>query len=101
MLALGPGALLAKIDVKEAYRNITIHPDDRHLLGISWNEKLFLDCQLPFGLRLAPVIFSAVRMRLSDWLRRTALHTVCTISMIFDCGTGQSASMPGESEADM
>ena len=31
---LGAGALLAKIDVKSAYRNVLIHPDDRWLAGM-------------------------------------------------------------------
>ena len=44
VVTVGPGALLAKIDVKEAYRNILVHSDDRHLLGMSWNQILFVDC---------------------------------------------------------
>ena len=35
-LRLGRGALLAKEDVEHAYRNILVHPDDRHLLGMVW-----------------------------------------------------------------
>jgi hypothetical protein len=31
---MGPGALMAKFDVKAAYRNIPINPDDRYLLGM-------------------------------------------------------------------
>ena len=31
---VGFGALLAKLDIKSAYRNIPVHPGDRHLLGI-------------------------------------------------------------------
>ena len=52
---LGPGALLAKVDVKEAYRNIAVHLVDRHLLGMSWEGRTFVDCLLPFGLRSAPI----------------------------------------------
>ena len=29
ILAQGQGALLAKVDIKRAYRNIPVHPDDR------------------------------------------------------------------------
>ena len=57
---LGPGALLAKIDIKEAYRNIPVHPDDRPLLGMAWGGRTYIDCQLPFGLRSAPLLFSVV-----------------------------------------
>ncbi len=28
---------MAKMDVKQAYRNILVNPEDRHLLGINWD----------------------------------------------------------------
>ena len=34
--AKGRGALMAKVDVKSAYRNVPIHPDDRWLMGMLW-----------------------------------------------------------------
>ena len=30
---LGRGALMAKFDVESAYRNVAVHPSDRHLRG--------------------------------------------------------------------
>ena len=60
LLELGPGALLAKLDVKRAYRIVPVHPDDRHLLEMKWNDQVFVEAALPFGLRSAPKIFNAV-----------------------------------------
>jgi len=60
IMELGPGALMAKMDIKQAYRNIPVAPEDRHLLGLSWNGKVYIDQVLPFGLRSAPLIFSAI-----------------------------------------
>ena len=57
---LGQGALLAKVDIKSAYRMVPVHPEDRLLLGMSWNGALYVDAALPFGLRSAPKIFNAV-----------------------------------------
>ena len=37
-----------------------VHPQDQQLLGIQWRGKVFIDRILPFGLHLAPKIFSAV-----------------------------------------
>ena len=34
LLQRGRGALLAKMDIKQAYRNIPVHPQDRLLLGM-------------------------------------------------------------------
>ena len=37
------GALMAKIDIKQAYRNIPVHPDDRHLLAMQWRNEVLID----------------------------------------------------------
>lgn len=60
ILQLKPGALLAKVDIAQAFRNIPVHPDDRHLLGMKWDDKVFIDLTLPFGLRSSPRIFTTV-----------------------------------------
>ena len=57
---MGQGSLLAKFDIEEAYRIVPVHPDDKHLLGIVWNNQLHIDAALPFGLRSAPLIFTAL-----------------------------------------
>ena len=41
VLQLGKGALLAKLDIQHAYRIVPVHPDDRHLLGMSGRSKYF------------------------------------------------------------
>ena len=56
----GKGSTLVKADIKEAYRMLPIHPEDQGLLGIQWEGKFYTDKALPFGLRLAPKIFTAV-----------------------------------------
>ena len=65
----GGGAFLAEVDVKQAYRIVPVHPEDRPLLGMMWERSLFVDSALPFGLRSAPKIFSALADAL-EWLIR-------------------------------
>ena len=60
ILRLGPGTQLVKLDLKDAYRMVPVHPEDQHLLGIQWNDSTYIDRALPFGLRTAPKIFTAV-----------------------------------------
>ena len=60
LLQLGPGALMAKLDIESAYGQIPVHPDDRHLLGVRWKGVVYLDRAFPFGLLSAPKIFSVV-----------------------------------------
>lgn len=61
---LGRGTEMAKLDLKDAYRMVPVHPQDYHLLGVEWKGEVFLDRALPFGLRSAPKIFTAI----SDFL---------------------------------
>lgn len=58
--ALGRGSLLAKVDVEAAYRLIPVHPHDRPLQAVMWQNQIYVDPMLPFGLRSAPKIFNAV-----------------------------------------
>lgn len=59
-IALGKGSLLAKIDIKSAYRLIPVCYQDRKWLGMKWKGLVYVDGMLPFGLRSAPKIFNAV-----------------------------------------
>ena len=57
---LGKGALLAKFDLENAYRLVPVHPVDRLLLGMKWEGDVYIDGALPFGLRSAPKLFTAI-----------------------------------------
>ena len=67
MAQKGPGAQLAKIDIKNAYSMLPVHLDDRWLLGMRWEGMLFIDAALSFGLRSAPKIFTAVAYAI-EWM---------------------------------
>ena len=60
ILALGPQVWLAKLDIERAYRNVPIHVQDRHLLGMEWRGTLLVDMVLSFRLQAAPKIFCAL-----------------------------------------
>ena len=60
IIKAGRGALMGKVDVKSAYRIIPVHPLDRHLLGMFWQDGYYIDLALPFGLRSAPAIFNSL-----------------------------------------
>ena len=50
--SLGNGTLMAKLDLKAVYRLVPVHLEDRLLLGTWWEESIFVDTSLPFGLNL-------------------------------------------------
>ena len=68
-MLLGRGAILAKVDVKSAYRLCPVRPDEQHLLGMKWKGSFFFDRVLPFGLRTAPYIFNCLADAL-EWIAR-------------------------------
>jgi hypothetical protein len=53
----GHNALISKIDIKSAFRLCPVCPDDRHLLGFSWDNKLYFDKVLAMGLASSCRIF--------------------------------------------
>ena len=60
ILQLGQGTIMAKTDVKSAFRIVPVHPSDRWLLGLEWKGEWFVDTTLPFGLQSAPKIFNSI-----------------------------------------
>lgn len=67
VLCLGRGALMAKMDIRSAHRNVPVHPDDRWLLGMMWRDSVFIDTVLPFGLRSTLKIFNSLADNL-EWV---------------------------------
>ena len=64
---LGKGALMAKVDLKNAFRLCPVRREDWHLLGIRWRSQFYIDKCLPFGLRSAPYLFNMVADAL-EWV---------------------------------
>lgn len=54
---LGKNCFLFKMDIKNAFRLLPIHPDDFELLGFSFKEKIYFDKSLPFGCSISPSLF--------------------------------------------
>ena len=67
VIALGRGTLLAKIDIKSAFRLIPVHPADRHLLVMEWKGSTYADVCLPFGLHSVPKLFN-ILADLLEWI---------------------------------
>ena len=63
----GWASLLAKIDIRSAFRPLPIHPADSHLLAMHWSNSLCIATCQPFGLRSAPKLFNILADLLS-WI---------------------------------
>ena len=70
---LGHGALMAKLDIKSAFRICPVRPANWHLLGFVFQNLYFVDLRLPFGLRSSVNRFTQVSDTLS-WNMKTNYH---------------------------
>ena len=53
LAALGPGALMAKADLKSAFRTLPMSPLDFHALGLTFNGKYYVNVCMPMGARVS------------------------------------------------
>ena len=71
ILESGKDTMLAKIDIKSAFRLLPVHPADRHLLGMRWKDRIYINHCIPFGLRSAPKLFNILAALLA-WIAQNA-----------------------------
>ena len=85
-------ASLSYVSIDQVAAGINKHPDDRPLLGMLWEDKVYIDCALPFGLRSAPLIFTAIADAM-QWImeRRGIAHLFHYIDDFITLGTPESA----------
>ena len=51
ILKYSKGTVLHKIDLSRAYRQLPVDPHDWLLLGIGWQDSMYFDRAIPFGIR--------------------------------------------------
>ena len=92
VLQLGQGAWISKLDLKDAFKIIPVHPSDIPLLGIRWRGLYFVAQWMVFGLRSAARIFNnfstALAWIIFDWAKKRPIPShLCTetgnISQLF------------------
>ena len=80
---LGTGCFLAKTDIKSAFRIIPVHPADYHLLGMTWEGKLYFDHCLPMGCSSACRTFESFSSAL-EWAARHKLAAGQVVHILDD-----------------
>jgi hypothetical protein len=73
-LLLNKGDYLTSIDLRDAFLHVPIHPSSRRFLQFLWRDKLYQFKVLPFGLSLAPLIFTKVLRPLLRWARQQGIR---------------------------
>ena len=80
--SIGPNCLIAKADIKDAFRILPIHPEDYRLLGFTWRGKFYFDKCLPMGCSTSCQIFECFATAL-QWILKSKLG-VHSMSHILD-----------------
>jgi len=72
--------MLAKLDLKDAYKHVAVHPEDWHLLGFEWGgspgiPSFYFSKVLNFGLRSAPALFDVFASALALFMVREGVSS--------------------------
>ena len=73
---LQQGDWLTRIDLKDAYFSLSIHPDHRRLLRFMWRKQAYEFSCLPFGLSSAPRVFTKLLRPVVRYLRERGVRCV-------------------------
>ena len=73
---LGCCSFLAKSDIESAFHLLPIHPDDHHLLGMSWDNKYYYDLCLPMGCSSSCKLFEKFSSALEHIVRHQTNGTI-------------------------
>ena len=80
---IGPSCVLAKLDIKHAFRLCPVRPSDWPLLGYQWLDGFFIDTRLPFGSRSSPFIFNKFADALL-WILTTVFNITFMVHYLDD-----------------
>ena len=92
--SLGRSALMAKINLRNAFCLIPVRLQDWNLFGIKWCGKFYIDTCLPFGLRFAPFLFN----QLADAIHWSLQHNYNVRHILHDLDDFFTAGSPGSKE---
>ena len=83
LLQQGPGALLIKRDLKDAFRHIPVAISDQGLLGFFCHDFYWLERFLPFGLRTSPFLFDLFAKGV-NWILVAVFHWTVILHYLDD-----------------
>jgi hypothetical protein len=74
------GYYMAKVDLKSAYRSVSISKRSQQVTGLKWaldgHEKYYVDTKLPFGAKMAPGIFHRLSQAVTRFMSNRGFHNV-------------------------
>ena len=83
---IGPNDYMATLDLKDAYYLVPIKKKDRKFLRFSYRGELFEFNCLPFGLNVAPYVFTKLLKPVAAYLRKRGFTSVFYLDDILVIG---------------
>ena len=76
------GDWVTRVDLKDAYFTVPIHPTHQKYLRFIWKQEIFQFTCLPFGLSSAPRVFTKLMKPVSGYLRSKGVKSMVYIDDI-------------------
>ena len=73
----------SKLDLKDAYLSVAIHPQSQKYLRFLWQKKAYQFRALPFGLNIAPSVFTRLMKPVAGFLRKRGTRLVLYLDDIY------------------
>ena len=73
---LRSGNLMTKLDLQDAYLTVAIDPLLQKFRRFIWKEKVYQSQALPFGLNMAPLVFTKLLKLVAAFLRKQGIRLV-------------------------
>ena len=73
---------MAKLDLKDAYYLVPVHESHRKFLRYQFNNSLYEFTCLPFGLNIAPFVFTKILKPVLAYLRKLGFQLVAYLDDI-------------------
>ena len=80
------GDWLAKVDLKDAYFSVALHPSQRKFFCFKWGGETYQFVSMPFGLGPAPRVFTKLLKPIIGFLRQQGLRLVVYLDDILIIG---------------
>jgi hypothetical protein len=84
---LKTGHFMTKLDLKDAYLSVPIHPASQKFLRFIWKDKTYQFQALPFGLNIAPRVFTRLLKPVAAFLRKRGVRLVIYLDDILIIGS--------------
>ena len=73
---LNPGDWMTKLDLRDAYLTVAIDPQSQKFLRFIWKDKIYQFQALPFGLNIAPLVFTQLLKPVAAYLRKRGVRLI-------------------------